>query len=62
MRELAATPALSAITKSELEPGSSLTSDEQLLDDFRERSGTVFHPIGTARWVRMQAMLSLIQH
>ena len=47
MRELAATPALSAITKSELEPGSSLTSDEQLLDDFRERSGTVFHTIGT---------------
>ena len=47
MRELVQTPALSAVTKSELEPGSSLTSDEQLLDDFRARSGTVFHPIGT---------------
>ena len=47
MRELVKTPALAEITESELEPGDSVQTDEQLLDDFRARSGTVFHPIGT---------------
>lgn len=47
MRDLAATPALAAILESETHPGPEKTTDEQLLDDFRERSGTVFHPCGT---------------
>ena len=47
LRELVKSPALAEITESELEPGDSVQTDEQLLDDFRARSGTVFHPIGT---------------
>ena len=47
MRKLSATPALAAITEHELQPGSGAQSDEDLLEDFRNRSGTVFHPVGT---------------
>ena len=28
-------------------PGQAVQTDEQLLDDFRERADTVFHPVGT---------------
>ena len=47
MRELAATPALQAILERETQPGPKAITDEQLLEDFRDRSGTVFHPCGT---------------
>jgi choline dehydrogenase len=47
MRRLAATAPLAALIDSELAPGSVLQSDAELLEDFRQRAGTVFHPVGT---------------
>jgi choline dehydrogenase len=47
LRRIAATAPLAALVDSELQPGSALQSDEQLLQDFRQRAGSVFHPVGT---------------
>lgn len=47
MRALANTAALKEITSEELFPGPQVQSDEALLDDFKNRADTVFHPIGT---------------
>ena len=49
IRRLAAQPALADITAEELVPGPSVQSDSELTNDFRNRSGTVYHPCGTAR-------------
>jgi choline dehydrogenase len=49
IRRLAAQPALAEITVEELLPGPSVQSDDELTQDFRNRSGTVYHPCGTAR-------------
>jgi len=49
IRHLAAQPALADITAEELVPGPSVRSDDELTNDFRNRSGTVYHPCGTAR-------------
>lgn len=49
IRRLAAQPALAEITAGELVPGPSVRSDAELTEDFRNRSGTVYHPCGTAR-------------
>jgi choline dehydrogenase len=49
LRRLAATPALSSVIAEELKPGSHVQSDEEMLDDIRRRSSTVFHPVGTCR-------------
>lgn len=47
IRELAATPSLAAVIEKEIHPGADKTTDEELLDDFRNRGDTVFHPCGT---------------
>jgi len=47
LRRIAATPPLAALIESELQPGAQLQSDDALLQDFRQRAGSVFHPIGT---------------
>ncbi|MGV3552213.1 GMC family oxidoreductase [Rhizobium sp.] len=49
IRRIAAQPALADITAEELVPGPSVRSDAELTNDFRNRSGTVYHPCGTAR-------------
>jgi choline dehydrogenase len=49
LRRLAAQPALSEIIEAELAPGSGIRSDEDLIQDFRLRGGTVYHPVGTCR-------------
>ena len=49
IRRLAAQPALAEIIDEELAPGPSVTSDEALMADASRRSGTVYHPCGTAR-------------
>ena len=49
LRKLARQPALAEIISSELAPGPHVTSDAQLIEDFRLRSGTVSHPCGTCR-------------
>jgi choline dehydrogenase-like flavoprotein len=47
LRRIAATPPLAGLIESELLPGAALQSDQQLLADFRQRAGSVFHPVGT---------------
>ena len=49
LRRIAATAPLSQFIESEMLPGSAQHSDGELLQDFRERAGTVFHPVGTCR-------------
>jgi choline dehydrogenase len=43
VRRLAAAAPLAAVTEAEREPGAGVQSDEEVLADFRRRSGTVFH-------------------
>jgi choline dehydrogenase len=47
LRALAGTAPLSRYVESEMAPGIALQSDAELLEDFRKRAGTVFHPVGT---------------
>lgn len=47
LRRLAAAPPLADIIEHELVPGSQLNSDTDLLDDFRQRADTVYHPTST---------------
>jgi choline dehydrogenase len=49
VRKIAAQPALAEIIEEEVLPGPSITSDEDLILDFRNRSGTVYHPVSTCR-------------
>jgi choline dehydrogenase len=42
-------PAIADIVEKEVLPGSSVVSDEALIEDFRKRSGTVYHPVSTCR-------------
>jgi choline dehydrogenase len=47
IRKIARTPPLQAITMEEILPGAKVTTDDELLEDIRNRSGTTFHPVGT---------------
>ncbi len=47
LREMAKTPALRKIIKKEMTPGLNINSDDELIDDIRQRSSTVFHPTST---------------
>lgn len=47
LRRLAATRPLAGIITGEIVPGAHLTTDEDLLEDFRNRADTVYHPVGT---------------
>ena len=47
LRTIAATPPLAALIECEVQPGVQLQSDQELLADFRQRAGSVFHPVGT---------------
>lgn len=47
LRRLAATRPLADIITQELVPGRHLASDTELLDDFRQRADTVYHPTST---------------
>lgn len=49
LRHLAAQPALARLIKEELRPGPEIVTDEDLIADFRSRSGTVYHPSCTCR-------------
>jgi choline dehydrogenase len=49
IRKLAATPAMSTLIAEELQPGSSVRAENDLVSDIRQRCGTVFHPVGTCR-------------
>jgi len=47
LRRIAASEPLAALIDSELLPGAGVQADQLLLEDFRQRAGSVFHPIGT---------------
>lgn len=49
LRLLASQKALAEIIEEELAPGRDVVTDEQLMLDYSRRSGTVYHPCGTAR-------------
>ena len=49
LRRLANTVALKQVIDCELVPGQSVQSDSELIEDCRQRSGTVFHPVSTCR-------------
>src|SRR5262249_52173091 len=47
LRSIAATSPLADVIQEELEPGAGKVSDAELLQDFRERATTVYHPVST---------------
>lgn len=49
LRRIAAEPAMAEIIAEEVLPGPAVRDDDQLVDDFRRRSGTVYHPVSTCR-------------
>jgi choline dehydrogenase len=49
VRTIAAQPAIAEVIAEEMLPGPSVHSDADLIDDFRRRSGTVYHPCSTCR-------------
>jgi choline dehydrogenase len=49
LRRVMAQPAMARLVKEELRPGPQVTSDEDLIADVRNRSGTVYHPSCTCR-------------
>ena len=49
IRTIASQPAMREIIKAEIAPGPSVQSDEDVILDFRRRSGTVYHPVSTCR-------------
>ncbi|MDP4822854.1 MAG: GMC oxidoreductase, partial [Aestuariivirgaceae bacterium] len=44
LRKIAAQPALKNLIAEELRPGPQVQSDADLINDLRNRSGTVYHP------------------
>ena len=49
IRQLARMPSLAAMIAEELEPGDGVTTDDQLLEDIRNRACSVYHPVGSCR-------------
>jgi choline dehydrogenase len=49
LRRLASAPSLAAIIAEEIRPGVAVQSDEDLIEDIRQRCSSVFHPVGTCR-------------
>ena len=47
LRRIASSAPLAQVIEKELQPGPQASSDEALIQDFRERAGSVFHPVGT---------------
>lgn len=49
LRRLTETDAMRGLIAEEVLPGPSVRDDDALIDDFRRRSGTVYHPVSTCR-------------
>lgn len=49
LRKLASMPSMAEIIEAEVLPGPACRSDDELIADFRARSGTVYHPVSTCR-------------
>ncbi len=52
LRRLAAAPAMAAVLDGELRPGEACSSEAAMIEDIRQRSGTVYHPSCTCRMGR----------
>ncbi|GIR53245.1 MAG: hypothetical protein CM15mP62_07160 [Rhodospirillaceae bacterium] len=50
-KRIASAPALKDFVAKELNPNEEIQSDDELLDFARERGNTVYHPVGTCKWV-----------
>jgi choline dehydrogenase len=49
LRLIAAQPSMAEVIAEEMLPGPNCQSDDELIADFRKRSGTVYHPVATCR-------------
>ncbi|MCK7613022.1 GMC family oxidoreductase [Roseibium sediminicola] len=49
MRKIAASPSMQSVIDQEITPGPAIQSDEEMLEDVRNRCSTVFHPVSTCR-------------
>ena len=49
LKHLAETPALCAVTKTRQSPDVTIMNDAEMLENFRDRAGTIFHPTSTCR-------------
>ena len=49
LRRIAAQPSMAEVIAEEVLPGPACQSDDELITDFRKRSGTVYHPVATCR-------------
>jgi choline dehydrogenase len=52
LRKLAQQEPLAGLIDAELRPGPNIVNDEAIINDFRQRSGTVYHPCSTCRMGR----------
>lgn len=55
LRRLAATPTMRRLIEREIDPGSEVVDDQDLIEHIRQRGGTVYHPSGTCRMGREPA-------
>jgi choline dehydrogenase len=49
LRKIASMPSMAEIIVEEVLPGAACRTDDELIADFRKRSGTVYHPVSTCR-------------
>ena len=49
LRDLSQSSAIQSVITEEMQPGLAVQSDDALLEDFRERAGTIYHAVGTCR-------------
>ena len=49
LRRIAAQPSMARVIAEEVLPGPQCVSDDEMIADFRRRSGTVYHPVATCR-------------
>lgn len=49
LRKIANAPSMKKVIVEEVLPGIEVLSDEALIEDFRQRSGTVYHPVSTCK-------------
>ena len=49
LRDLSQSEAIKSVIQEETKPGLDIQSDDEFLEDFRERAGTIYHAVGTCR-------------
>jgi choline dehydrogenase len=49
LRNLSKSESIQSVIQEETQPGLHIQSDDGLLEDFRERAGTIYHAVGTCR-------------